>query len=50
MSRLRSNRAATGASRSVPGAIGNAIYDATGKRIREAPITLDELLVAESLS
>ncbi|KPX39649.1 Aldehyde oxidase and xanthine dehydrogenase family protein [Pseudomonas ficuserectae] len=28
----------------VPAAIANAIYHATGKRIREFPITLDKLL------
>jgi xanthine dehydrogenase YagR molybdenum-binding subunit len=32
----------------VAGAIANAIYNATGKRIREVPITLDKLLAAES--
>ena len=28
----------------VPGAIANAVYHATGKRIRDFPITLDKLL------
>ena len=28
----------------VAAAIGNAIYNATGKRIRELPITLDKLI------
>jgi xanthine dehydrogenase YagR molybdenum-binding subunit len=28
----------------VPAAIGNAVYNATGKRIRDLPITLDKLL------
>ena len=32
----------------VAGAIANAIYNATGKRIREVPITLDKLLGADS--
>jgi xanthine dehydrogenase YagR molybdenum-binding subunit len=30
----------------VAAAVGNAIYHATGKRVRELPITLDKLLVA----
>jgi xanthine dehydrogenase YagR molybdenum-binding subunit len=29
----------------VPAAIANAVYHATGKRIRDLPITLDKLLV-----
>jgi xanthine dehydrogenase YagR molybdenum-binding subunit len=29
----------------VPAAIANAVYHATGKRIRRFPITLDKLLV-----
>jgi xanthine dehydrogenase YagR molybdenum-binding subunit len=32
----------------VAGAIGNAVFNATGKRIRELPITLDKLLVAHA--
>jgi CO/xanthine dehydrogenase Mo-binding subunit len=28
----------------VPAAIANAVYHATGKRVRELPITLDKLL------
>ena len=28
----------------VPAAIANAVYNATGKRIRDLPITLDKLL------
>ena len=28
----------------VAAAIGNAVYNATGKRIRELPITLDKLI------
>jgi xanthine dehydrogenase YagR molybdenum-binding subunit len=34
----------------VAAAIGNAVYHATGKRVRELPITLDKLLLQESLS
>jgi xanthine dehydrogenase YagR molybdenum-binding subunit len=30
----------------VAGALCNAVYHATGKRIRDLPITLDRLLVA----
>jgi len=29
----------------VPAAIANAVYHATGKRVRELPITLDKLLL-----
>jgi len=28
----------------VPAAIANAVYHATGKRVRDLPITLDKLL------
>jgi len=30
--------------KAVPAAIANAVYHATGKRVRELPITLDKLL------
>jgi xanthine dehydrogenase YagR molybdenum-binding subunit len=30
--------------RTAAAAIGNAVYHATGKRVRELPITLDKLL------
>jgi xanthine dehydrogenase YagR molybdenum-binding subunit len=29
----------------VPAAIANAVYHATGKRVRDLPITLDKLLL-----
>jgi xanthine dehydrogenase YagR molybdenum-binding subunit len=31
----------------VAAAVGNAVYHATGKRVRDLPITLDKLLDAE---
>jgi xanthine dehydrogenase YagR molybdenum-binding subunit len=30
----------------VAGAIANAVYNATGKRVRDLPITLDKVLAA----
>ncbi len=30
----------------VPAAIANAVYNATGRRVRDLPITLDKLLTA----
>jgi xanthine dehydrogenase YagR molybdenum-binding subunit len=32
----------------VGAAVANAVYNATGKRIRELPITLDKLLTIDS--
>ena len=33
----------------VAAAVGNAVYHATGKRVRDLPITLDKLLDAKAV-